>query len=319
MSGSVRGFLEDTSILRYVSDRNLVRMLSNLVSISQVTIAFATFRGFPWRRVPGKLHSLQKVLTIIHGALHGQGTYFLNWWGDSSGLPLYMRTIFTQSISSREVAEFAPLPLQATLVLSQWVESSDIKSQATSWNAKFTIQKISYLTNVSAFFSEFLGTAILVFIVFTVTDPGNAIPPSLAPVILFVVLLGIALCLGMQTGLNIYNIHGLCAWLCLGFAVNPARDLGPRLLTSMVGYGGAVYSFRKYVSITLILSRFRTDQDSLNQFSQYWLWGGVLASILGGLTGAFFHEILFTNDITKTVGKRSVHLCCSKMLLLVFN
>ncbi|KAJ4464077.1 hypothetical protein C8R41DRAFT_927127 [Lentinula lateritia] len=51
-------------------------------------------------------------------------------------------------------------------------------------------------------------------------------------------------------------------------------DLGPRLLTSIVGYGGAVYSFRH----------------------QYWLWGGILAPILGGVTVASFYNLLFINS-----------------------
>lgn len=38
-----------------------------------------------------------------------------------------------------------------------------------------------------------------------------------------------------------------------GFALNPARDLGPRLLTSVVGYGKVVYTFRQSVSIWLII------------------------------------------------------------------
>ncbi|KAJ3931726.1 MAG: aquaporin [Lentinula lateritia] len=133
---------------------------------------------------------------------------------------------------------------------------SGVRTLLTAGN--FGTYPLDYMTNVSAFFSEFLGTALLVFIVFAATDPRNAIPSAAIPFILFTVLLGIALCLGMETG----------------FAVNPARDLGPRLLTSIVGYGGAVYSFRH----------------------QYWLWGGILAPILGGVTGACFYDVLFIDS-----------------------
>ncbi|KAE9395433.1 aquaporin [Gymnopus androsaceus JB14] len=180
-----------------------------------VTIALATYRGFPWRRVPGYIFSQ------LMGGLIGAAIVYANY--------------------------FHAIDI---------VEGRGVRTLTTAGN--FGTYPLDYMTNVSAFFSEFLGTAILVFIVFTATDPMNAIPSNLVPVMLFVVLLGIALCLGMETG----------------FAVNPARDLGPRLLTSMVGYGGAVYSFR----------------------NQYWLWGGVMASVLGGLIGALFYEILLSND-----------------------
>jgi glycerol uptake facilitator-like aquaporin len=33
--------------------------------------------------------------------------------------------------------------------------------------------------------------------------------------------------------------------------VNPARDLGPRMLTAMVGYGKEVFTYRKYVPVGL--------------------------------------------------------------------
>lgn len=49
---------------------------------------------------------------------------------------------------------------------------------------------------------------------------------------IFFTILGIGLGLGMETG----------------YAINPARDLGPRILTAMVGYGKAGMHFMHHVS-----------------------------------------------------------------------
>ncbi len=54
------------------------------------------------------------------------------------------------------------------------------------------------------------------------SDPRNAaLPNSMLPIALFITILAEGLCMGMQTG----------------YALNPARDLGPRMMTAMVGYG----------------------------------------------------------------------------------
>jgi len=57
------------------------------------------------------------------------------------------------------------------------------------------------MTNVSAFFDEFLGTVVLIIVVLAINDKKNMPPPSgLAPVALFILILAIGICLGMQTG-----------------------------------------------------------------------------------------------------------------------
>lgn len=91
------------------------------------------------------------------------------------------------------------------------------------------------MTNVSCFFDEFLGTAVLLICVLSFSDRANGPPPAgLTPLALFILILGIGSALGFQTG----------------YAINPARDLGPRLLTAMVGYGSEVFTFRKYAIIS---------------------------------------------------------------------
>jgi aquaglyceroporin related protein len=63
------------------------------------------------------------------------------------------------------------------------------------------MRQLPYMTSVSAFFSEFLGAAVLVSLVFAMTDKKNMAPPQgLAPLYLFILILGIGAALGMETG-----------------------------------------------------------------------------------------------------------------------
>ena len=87
------------------------------------------------------------------------------------------------------------------------------------------------MTNVSCFFDEFLGTAILLMCVLSFTDRNNGPPPGgLVPLALFLLVLGIGAALGFQTG----------------YAINPARDLGPRIAHAVLpipGKGGSDWSY----------------------------------------------------------------------------
>ncbi|KAF5339654.1 hypothetical protein D9758_015590 [Tetrapyrgos nigripes] len=124
----------------------------------------------------------------------------------------------------------------------------------------FSTFAAGYETNVSAFFSEFLATAILLVVILAVTDKRNTPPPyGLLPLVIFILTLGIAAALGMNTG----------------FAINPARDLGPRMLMGMVGYDNEIWNFR----------------------NQYWLWCPVIAPTFGAMAGTIFYDgILFNGQ-----------------------
>lgn len=106
----------------------------------------------------------------------------------------------------------------------------------------------------TAFFDQIIGTAILVFIVFALINAKNNPPLSnLAPVVIGLVVVGI----GMAWGAN------------AGYAINPARDFGPRLASYITGYATAW-----------------TDQNG----TPYW-WLPIVAPIIGGLIGGALFQI----------------------------
>ncbi|XP_019750145.1 aquaporin-3-like [Hippocampus comes] len=86
-----------------------------------------------------------------------------------------------------------------------------------------------HLTLVNGFFDQIIGTAALIVCILAIVDPyNNPIPQGLeAFTVGFVVLV-----IGLSMGFN------------SGYAVNPARDLGPRLFTAMAGWGVEVFTVR---------------------------------------------------------------------------
>lgn len=73
---------------------------------------------------------------------------------------------------------------------------------------------------------QFIGTASLIVCVLAIVDPyNNPVPTGLeAFTVGFVVLV-----IGTSMGFN------------SGYAVNPARDFGPRLFTAIAGWGSEVF------------------------------------------------------------------------------
>jgi len=181
-----------------------------------VTLALATWRGFPWRKVPA--YTFAQVL----GGLIGAGLVYGNY------------------LNAIDIFE----------------GGNGTRTRATA--SLFATYALDYMTDISCFFTGFLGTAVLVFVVLATSDEKNGAPPKgLRPLTHFLSLLGVGTAFGMQTS----------------YTFNPARDLGPRLFLTLVGYGKQLYVYR----------------------SQYWLWCAIVAPFLGAQAAAVLYE-LFLNE-----------------------
>ncbi|EGG04204.1 uncharacterized protein MELLADRAFT_89561 [Melampsora larici-populina 98AG31] len=118
---------------------------------------------------------------------------------------------------------------------------------------------LPYMSNLGCFFNEFLMTAILMMFIVATGDAGNMAPPKgISPFIILWVVFALASTLGMQTS----------------FALNPARDIGPRLVTWAAGYGSEVWRIR----------------------SGYWFWCATLAPVCGTFVGCFIYDCCIGTD-----------------------
>jgi glycerol uptake facilitator protein len=109
----------------------------------------------------------------------------------------------------------------------------------------------------TAFLDQILGTAILLFLILAVTDSRNDAPVAwMAPVVVGLIVVAI----GMAWGTN------------AGYAINPARDFGPRLASFLTGYGTAF-----------------DDQHGNPYF-----WVPIVGPLIGGLLGAGAYKLLIS-------------------------
>ena len=90
-----------------------------------------------------------------------------------------------------------------------------------------------YPTKGTNFLTEVVGTFVLVITVFAIIDPMNQLASGLH---------------GLLIGLAVFSI-GLSLGGTTGYAINPARDLAPRLVHQLVHYPGKVSSEWSYAWI----------------------------------------------------------------------
>jgi glycerol uptake facilitator-like aquaporin len=101
-----------------------------------------------------------------------------------------------------------------------------------------------------------VGTALLMVTILAITDQRNNPTPSwLTPLVVG----GIVVAIGVSFGFN------------AGYAINPARDFGPRAFTAIAGWGMEVF-----------------------RAAGAWWWVPVVAPCVGALVGTIAYDLLVT-------------------------
>ncbi|MFC9851450.1 MIP/aquaporin family protein [Streptomyces prasinus] len=115
---------------------------------------------------------------------------------------------------------------------------------------------------------QIVGTAILLLLICALIDTRNTAPMSnMGPFLIGLVVVAIGLTFGTNAG----------------YAINPARDFGPRLFTFFEGWG----------SIAL--------PGSFEWFSGYW-WIPIVGPLIGGLVGTGVYDLIISPVLKARLG-----------------
>jgi glycerol uptake facilitator protein len=108
---------------------------------------------------------------------------------------------------------------------------------------------------------QIIGTALLLMMIFAITDERNQPPAILTPLMIGLVV--------VVVGMSFGGMHG--------YAINPARDFGPRLLTVVAGFK----------------NNGLTDGPIV-------FWVPIVGPIVGGLIGGFVYDMGIRRFLPKT-------------------
>ena len=112
----------------------------------------------------------------------------------------------------------------------------------------------------AAFGDQVIGTAILLFCIFAITDTKNDGPPAgVAPIVIGLLVVAIGMAFGTDAG----------------YAINPARDFGPRLAEYLTGYA---HAWR-------------------DQYGELYFWVPIVAPLLGGLVGGGLYQLFVSRSL----------------------
>ncbi|MCI0336946.1 MAG: MIP family channel protein [Acidobacteria bacterium] len=121
-----------------------------------------------------------------------------------------------------------------------------------------------FLSILGGLVDQIVGTAILLLVIMAIGDTRNNAAGNLGPIAVGFLVMAV----GMAFGFN------------AGYAVNPARDLGPRLFTAVAGWGTEVF-----------------------RAGNYWFWVPIAGPLVGGPLGALVYDALvgkhFPDENTK--------------------
>lgn len=127
---------------------------------------------------------------------------------------------------------------------------------------------------------QVIGTAALLLCVLPIGDQRNTpIPEGLQPVLVGAAVLVIGIAMGSNSG----------------YAINPARDIGPRLFTYLAGWGVEVFTS---VASERLLSLARDSREAdlppsrLCRAGNSWWWVPIVAPCVGALLGALIYELV---------------------------
>jgi glycerol uptake facilitator protein len=115
--------------------------------------------------------------------------------------------------------------------------------------------KMPNVSQLGAFRDQIIGTAVLVLLILAITDARNTAPgANMAPFIIGLVVVGIGMTLGADAG----------------YAINPARDLGPRLVAFVCGWS---HPFN-------------------DQRGDFYAWVPIIGPLIGGPLGGWVYDFM---------------------------